>query len=157
MTFISITQYFNRLHIVLFILLIVPLLVFIALYFFRLGVAAPSATDYYAVILPAVVLDCLVSIIIFNKKIKSARNAQGLGTKLEKYFETTIVRYSLISSASLLLAVGFYLTQSDVFTALYLGGLGLAGFLWPTSRKVAEDLRLRGDEKELVYFKKDSF
>jgi hypothetical protein len=158
MSFISITQYFNKLQIVLLILLIVPLLVFIALYFFADGMARTSQTEYYYIILPTVVLlDCAISLAIFNKKIKSLRNQPGLGAKLEKYFDITVVRYCLLASASLVLAVGFYLTASDVFTALYVGALALSGFVWPTSRKVTEDLRLKGDEREMVYFKKDSF
>lgn len=36
-------------------------------------------------------------------------------------------------------------------------GLLLAGLLWPTSRKVSVDLKLRGDEREMVYYKKDTF
>jgi hypothetical protein len=63
----------------------------------------------------------------------------------------------MLSSASLILAVGLYLSNSNVFTALYLAGLVLSGILWPTDRKVSADLRLRGDEREMVYFKKDKF
>jgi hypothetical protein len=31
----------------------------------------------------------------------------------------------------------------------------LAGIVWPTSSKVSSDLKLRGDEREMVYYKKD--
>ncbi|MEX2232685.1 MAG: hypothetical protein WD824_11020 [Cyclobacteriaceae bacterium] len=146
MNFITITQYFNKLQIVLFSLLIVPLLVFIALYFFVDGITPDPRKEYLVIISSAVLFDWLMATIIFNKKIKSVRKAQGLGPKLDKYFGVTIVRFSLLSSASLILAVGFYLTKSDVFTALYVGGLVLAGLLWPTSSKVADDLQLKGDE-----------
>ncbi len=83
------------------------------------------------------------------------RNEQGLGLKLEKYFKLTIVRFSLISSGSLMMALGLYLTKSDVFTWVYMGGLVLCGILWPTAPKIVNDLRLKGDEREMVYFKKD--
>jgi len=157
MSFITITQYFNKLQIVLFALLIVPLLGFIALYFFVSGMPPDPRMEYYIIIPTAVLLDWLVAMIIFNKKIKSARNTQGLGAKLDKYFELTIVRYCILSSSSFILAVGFYLSKSDFFTAMYLAGLVLSGILWPTGRRVSDDLRLRGDEREMVYFKKDTF
>ena len=157
MRFFTITQYFNKLQSVLFILLIVPLLVFTALYFFMSDIAPLPQKEYYIVIPLTVLLEWLLAVIIFNKKIKSARNEQGLGAKLDKYFGITILRYGFLSSASLILAAGFFLSGNDIFTTLYLAGLVFTGILWPTTRKVSNDLRLRGDEREMVYFKKDNF
>jgi hypothetical protein len=157
MNFITITQYFNKLHSVLLVLLMVPLLAFIALYFFLNGLPTTSGKEYVIIIPATVLIDWLVAMLIFNKKIKSAANEQGLGVKLDKYFQITIVRYSLFSSGSFILALGFYLSGNDLFTALYLVGLVLAGILWPTGRKICSDLRLKGDEREMVYFKKDAF
>jgi hypothetical protein len=56
-----------------------------------------------------------------------------------------------------LMALGLYLTLSDIFSGLYLAGLIVSAVLWPTCRKVTHDLRLKGDEREMVYFKKDAF
>lgn len=158
MNFISISQYFNKLQSVLFLLLIGPLLVFIVLHLYG-GDTSADATriEYLLVIGLAAVLDWLVATILFNKKIKSVRNAQGLGAKLDKYFGITIVRFAFLSSASLLMALGFYLSGSDVFTVIYLLGLMLSALSWPTSPRVSRHLRLRGDEREMVYFKKDKF
>lgn len=155
MNFITIGQYFNKLQSVLFILLIVPILAFSLIYYFGSAVPAEPRTEFFIVIVSAVVMDWAMGMIIFAKKIKSVRNEQGLGVKLDKYFKITIVRFSILSSASLMLALGLYLTGSDVFTWLYIAGLLLSGFLWPTGRKVAEDLHLKGDEREMVYFKRD--
>lgn len=157
MNFITISQYFNKLQIVLFALLIAPLLVFISLYSFAPEFTSELPMQYIMIIAAVALFDWLMAMIIFNKKIKSVRKAQGLGPKLDKYFAITIMRFSLLSSASLILAGGFYLSKSDIFTALYAAGLVLAGFLWPTSSKVSDDLQLKGDEREMVYFKKDSF
>jgi hypothetical protein len=157
MNFITIGQYFNKLQSALLALMIVPLLVFIALHVFFADVPSDPGIEYFVFICPVVVLDWLMAMILFNKKIKSARNAQGLGAKLDKYFGLTIVRFSFFSVGSLLTAVGFYLSASDVFTGIYLMGMVLSAFFWPTSPKVSRDLRLRGDEREMVYFKKDQF
>jgi hypothetical protein len=158
MNFITISQFFNKLQSALLFILIVPLLVFIALYFHVSGILSPAARTEYFIIFPALVfLDWFMAMIIFNKKIKSVRKEQGLGVKLEKYFQLTIVRFSILSSGSLILALGLYLTKNDVFIWIYIGGLVLSGVLWPTSSKTSNDLRLKGDEREMVYFKKDTF
>ena len=156
MEFITITQYFNKLQAALFLLLLVPLLVFIALYFVEDG-TLPDSHWEYSIISAAVLTNWLVTMIISAKKIKSARNEQGLGAKLEKYFGITVVRFSFLSAGNLLLAVGLYLTGSDAFTALYVAGLVLSAILWPTGKRVSKDLKLRGDEREMVYFKRDTF
>jgi hypothetical protein len=156
MNFITISQYFNKLHSVLFALLIVPLIVFIARYVFG-QLSADQDIKYFVIIPSFVLLDWLMATLIFNKKIKSARNAQGLGAKLDKYFHITIVRFCFLSLASLTMALGLHLTGSDVFMWLYLAGLIGSAFLWPSGRKVSADLRLKGDEREMVYYKKDRF
>jgi uncharacterized membrane protein YoaK (UPF0700 family) len=99
----------------------------------------------------------MLLIFFYVKKIKSARKGQGLREKLEKYFRLTIVRYSLIVVASLMLAGGFYQTRSDIYTLGFVSYLILAGVIWPTASKVSRELKLRGDEREMVFFKKDKF
>jgi hypothetical protein len=155
MNFISIHQYFNKLQIVFLILLIIPLLAFIALYFLTPERLLAPRLELYIIVSLAAALDWILAMKIFNKKIKSVRNEQGLGAKLDKYFYITIVRYSFLSSSGLVLAVGFFLTQGDLFTALYLVNLIGAVLLWPTGPRIARELALRGDERDMVYFKKD--
>ena len=157
MNFLTIGQYFNKLYSLLFLLLIVPLLIFTTLYLLVTGPLPEPPLEYTIVLSAVVALDWLMAMIFFNKKIKSVRNGQGLGAKLDKYFKITIVRFSLLSSASLMLAAGWFLSRSDIFTAMYLSGLVLAGVLWPTPGKVCGDLALRGDERVMVYYKKDRF
>ncbi len=154
MSFISIHQYFNKLQVVFFALLIAPLLAFIVLYF-QPERDPPDSPVLQYVLIGAALLDGFLAVIMFDKKIKSARKAQGLGAKLEKYFSITIVRYSFLSSSGLILAVGFFLSHNNVFTIFYLAGLLFSLLLWPTGPRVSDELMLRGDEREMVYFKKD--
>lgn len=156
MNFISIHQYFNKLQIVFLSLMILPLLAFIAIYLLSDLHRAEAGIEYFIVIPVLALLEWVLGKTIFNKKIKSARNAQGLGAKLDKYSGITIVRYCFVSSAGLILAAGFFLTQSAVFGALYLTSLLMSVFYWPTGPRVSGELMLRGDEKEMVYFKKDT-
>ncbi len=155
MSFISIHQYFNKLQILFLVLIMVPLLAFIGTHFLS-EQNAPASPVLSYVLIGCAVLDALLGVAMFNKKIKSARNAQGLGAKLDKYFNITIVRYSFLSSSGMILAVGFYLTRNDLFTVLYVAGLLFSVMVWPTGPRVSADLMLRGDEREMVYFKKDA-
>jgi len=156
MRFFSIHQYFNKLHIAFLSLMMLPVLAFIVIYLTTDQQVPGTNPVYFAAIPLTALLDWVIGIVTFNKKIKSARNAQELGAKLEKYFNITIVRYSFVSGAGLILAFGFFLTNHELFGGFYLLNLLCSLLLWPTGPRVSRELRLRGDEREMVYFKKDT-
>jgi hypothetical protein len=139
-------------------ILLFPILAFITIYLQPLVI--PTDLEIYSVELIAVIVIViclwLFVFIFFNKKIKTVRNGQGLREKLEKYFLITIVRYSIFSLASLTLAGAFYFSRNDVFTVSFVAQLIISGLLWPFPSKVSNDLKLRGDEREMVYYKKDT-
>jgi hypothetical protein len=159
MEFTTITQYFYKLYSAVLLILLLPILAFITIYFqyFSLAGQQPQSLSLIIQTTGAVALTWIVMLLISFKKIKTIRNGQGLRAKLEKYFYLTIVRYMLVSIGSLVLAYGFLLTHEDLFTGFFVLNLILAATMWPTPPKVCRQLRLRGDEREMVYFKKDSF
>jgi hypothetical protein len=155
----TMSQYFNRINIALMMFLLIPILGFIAVYTV-IALGTSSVTNqwlplHYLIIIAATVW--LLLLLFFFKRIKSIRNDQGLGLKLQKYFSLTIVRYILISILSVFLAISFYIMKDDRVTALFASNLILAAVVWPRPAKVCNDLKLRGDEREMVYFKKDTF
>jgi hypothetical protein len=156
MKFIFIGQYFYKLYSTVLCIVLLPLFTFIVAYAFS---PPPIPSQHSFLLLSAlaavVISDWLTVFIFFNKKIKSIRHHQGLRLKLEKYFHLTIVRYILIGSGGMVLALGFFITGNDLFTALFVINLLLAGLIWPLPPKVSNDLALRGDEREMVYYKKD--
>jgi len=139
-------------------ILLIPIFTFILIYLV-LPPLKPYQQSTQLLLLSLAIVLCvwLIVFVFFFKKIKSIRNHQGLGLKLEEYFSLTIVRYMLVTLACLVLATGFYFTNDNVYTGLFVGNLILAGLLWPTAPKVCRDLKLRGDEREMVYYKKDFF
>jgi hypothetical protein len=157
MQWISIGQYFYKLYSAVLILLLVPIIAFIFIYWQMLGTEPVSARTFETAlpILIIALISWLFMFFFYNKKIKSIRNRQGLRAKLEKYFILTIVRYTVAVTGCLVLAYGFYLTRDNWFTGMFVLGLLVLGLMWPTSAKVCKDLKLRGDEREMVYFKKD--
>ena len=159
MDFFTIEQYFNKLFSALFVILLIPIGAFIGSY---LGSIDPTGAQtnfslhpyYLAAIVAA---DWLLIFVFYNYRIKSIRNGRGLRVKLEEYFRLTIVRYICGSVGCLVLAYGFYISNNELFTGAFVVSLLALGLLWPTSPKVCRDLKLRGDEREMVYYKKDNF
>jgi hypothetical protein len=159
MTWITIGQYFYRMYIAVLLILLIPIFSFIVNYvFFAFTIHSYSLPWYTPVNLASLTATfVLLQFLIFAKKIKSIRKDQGLRLKLEKYFRLTIVRYSLIVLPCLLLVYGFYLTKDDRLTGVFAITMILSGGLWPRPAKVCSDLKLRGDEREMVYYQKDHF
>jgi hypothetical protein len=159
MKWITIGQYFYRLYIAVLLILMVPIFSFISVYVFFSSSPIQTAAFLFAPLhlFLFMIAILVIQFLIFNKKIKSIRKDQGLRAKLEKYSDLTIVRYSLIAAVCLVLAYGFYLTKDDVVTGMFAFTLILLAVLWPRSAKVCRDLKLRGDEREMVYYKKDHF
>lgn len=142
-------------------LLLLPIIAFIAAYTtiaysYATDTEVPFKADLKPVI-GAMAVIWVASFILFFKKIKSIRNDQGLGVKLQKYFNLTIVRYAIALVISLALVILFFLTKDDRLTGLFAANMALSILLWPVSSKICRDLKLRGDEREMVYYKKDTF
>jgi hypothetical protein len=155
MDFVSITEYFYKFSSRLLVMLLLPITAYIWLYMTPIKQSTDIDSNFNAFLLATIGLLWIFNFILFNKKIKSIRNGQGLRIKLEKYFSLTIVRYSLFTFCALICCVSFYITRDDFFTACFVVQLILCGLLWPRSAKVSNDLKLRGDEREMVFYKKD--
>ena len=143
--------------------MLIPLLAFVALYWqMQIGniEGALKQDEYLTQILLIalsflVLTDWTISIILFQRGVRAARTLDSLGKKLDRYFTFTLLRFSLVVSGSVGLAIGFYLTESQVFTILFGSSLALLLLFWPTPSKACDDLELKGDERTLVQFKKD--
>jgi ABC-type anion transport system duplicated permease subunit len=152
-------QYFNKLYITLMSILLVPILSFITFFILATVKSLKSVYEWPSFMHLLIFTGVLwvIQFIYFNKKIKFIPNDQGLGIKLKKYFHLTIVRYTGVAAGCLILLYGFYNTHDNMVAGLFAANLLLLGLLWPTSPKVCRDLKLRGDEHEMVYYKKDHF
>lgn len=157
MQFISITEYFYKLYSAILLITLPPITSFIALYLQPVELQKDIEKEPTAFLLfsCAVLFLWAAMLIFFNKKIKSLRIRQGLRQKLEKYFGLTIVRYLTFCLTGMVLAAGFYVLRNDFFTYFFVAQLLLAAMLWPMPSKVSRDLKLKGDEREMVYYKKD--
>ncbi len=154
MQFFTIGQYFNKLYIGVLLIILLPIISFILVYTVGIDVATEPVLSF-AELSYITIAVWLLMFAYFFKKIKSIAKDQGLGLKLTKYFYLTIVRSIVIAIACMVLVYGFYNSKDDRITVLFAANLFLVAIFWPRPAKVCRDLKLRGDEREMVYFKKD--
>lgn len=161
--FSSLREYFYKLHNRLYAIVLIPLLVFVVLYWQMQtgsiqGVLKGNEdlTQIILIVLSFLVLsDWIISVFMFRRGLKATRTLDSLGKKLDRYYSFTLLRFALVVSGSLGLAIGFYLTESQFFTLFFVLSLAMLLLLWPTPSKVCNDLQLKGDERTLVFYKMD--
>lgn len=163
MKYNSIREYFYKLHNLLYGLLLTPLLAFVILYWLiQTGNIEGALKDDESIqwivlgaLVPVVVADWGISYFLFYRGMRATRTLDSLGKKLDRYFSFTFLRFALVASGSLGLAVGFFLTENQLFTVWMAASFVILLFVWPTPLKVCNDLQLKGDEQAIVLFKKD--
>lgn len=158
MDFITIRQYFHKVHIGVLSFVLLPLMVFIGL---SLTSVRVDNDTYIASLVPgifiAVVVVNLCAIFFFLVRLSHARKGAGLRAKLERYYRIVLVFYALMALSGLLLAAGYCLTQRNAYALTFIANLALCAMAWPYAKRTAHQLRLRGDEFEMVYYQKDQF
>jgi hypothetical protein len=118
----------------------------------------PADVTLLEVVILGVVMAYLTAVhVIAVRRLRKYRVQAGLGNKLDRFYEIVLLRMSGNAVSSLLLALGLLLTASMSFGITFILLLGWILFQWPTSAKVCRDLALKGDEREMVFYKKDSF
>ena len=163
MKYHSLGQYFYKLYALIFILILVPLAVFIFLYqAFRLEIVpaigfglSKEILSYLAIGLAFVVW--LIAFLVFSIRLKALRKINSLGKRLSDYGTLTIVSNAIISLGMLILAGGYYLTENRWVTIIFIGSLIFLAFRWPFPKRVCKDLVLKGDEHMMVLYRMDSF
>jgi uncharacterized membrane protein len=161
--FSSLSEYFYKMHNRLYGIVLIPLVAFVVLYWqMQIGnLHGVLRNDEYLnqVVLIAlsfiVLVDWVISVFMFKRALKATRTLDSLGKKLDRYYSFTLLRFSLVVSGSLGLAIGFYLTENQLFTIFFVSSLALLLLFWPTPARVCDDLHLKGDERTLVLYKKD--
>ncbi len=162
MKYNSVPEYFYKLHGRLYALVLIPLLTFVVLYWeMKTGdiEGLSHNIDFNRIFLLVTILivltEWIVSFVLFKNKLKSILTLGSLGDRLDRYYTLTMIRFSFIMSGLILLAIGFYLTEDQYFTILYVASMIGLGFFWPTSAKVCDDLNLKGEERRLILYKLD--
>ena len=164
MNFSSIREYFYKLNSRCYIFVLVPLAAFIFIYFYREErKALPPIQDAWIgqIILIGACLITLINLTtvhwLSRKRLRTYALLVGLGNKLDKYYEIILLRFNASCITALLMAVGALLTENENFGFCFIIILLWMALQWPTSRKACRELELKGDEYEMVFYKKESF
>jgi len=164
MNFSSIKEYFYKLGNRCYFLVLLPLAVFI--YLFRQLMTSqmePMIKDepLVYIIIAIMTAFALVNLTtvhgIAKRRLKKYSAEVGLGRKLDRYHEIVMFRIAASSASSLMMAAGLLLTGSELFGLLFIGILLWTPLQWPTARRACRDLQLKGDEYDMVFYKKDGF
>lgn len=88
----------------------------------------------------------------FHKGIKKTRSSSlNLEEKLENYKELTMSRFWKLFAIGLMCAAGLLFYENPGFTIAYAVTLIYVSLGKPTPDRIAKLLRLKGDDKDLVY------
>ncbi len=164
MIFSSLKEFFYKLYNLFLISMLIPMLLFIAIYYVLLSnTISPYITDKDAVQILVVTFPILAVIALTivhwsaSVRLKVLSREPSLGIKLEEYPSAASLRLKGCVFSSLLMAVGLFFTNHQYF-GIYFGLIILwVGFIWPSPRRVCKDLRLKRDEAELVRSKGEAF
>jgi hypothetical protein len=158
MKYSSLQEYFYKFQNVLYLLILLPLVAFTFLFISKpqqpLGIEELQTNLINNILMIAVVVDWLLAIGLFNSMLRSVRKLASLGLRLERYYIITVIRFSILSVSGLMMVTGFFFTGNILFSVPLGLSMILYFFLWPRSAKVCSDLKLKGDEREMVYYKK---
>jgi hypothetical protein len=164
MNFSSLKEYFYKLGNRCYLLVLLPLALFI--YLFRQLMTKqiePLVQDERLVdiIIGTLCVFGLVNLTtvygMARQRLKKYAAEVGLAGKLDRYYEIVMFRIAASSASSLMMAAGLVLTGSELFGIFFMGILLWTLFQWPSSRRACRDLQLKGDEYEMVLYKKDRF
>lgn len=164
MEFSSIKEYFYKLYNACYALTLIPLCIFIFIYL-KMQVGQISyLIQVQEWILIAQVLVFLLGLIILTivhllvrKKLKVHAKEFSLGKKMDHYFVLSLTRIGSGSFVSACAGGGLFLTGSEIFSVYFLIILLWMAYHWPSPRRLSSELLLKGDEKEMILYKRESF
>lgn len=160
MNFFSIKEFFYKLNTIGFILLLLPLVAFVYLYF-RAASSQPAIVDaaesqlLLIVLILILVCDLTIVHLLWRARLNSAKSFQELAKKMDRYFMLVVMRNGAYAIGSLLMAFGYFLTESDYFTGTFLVIMILVVFQWPRAVTFCDHLDLRGSDREMVLDNRD--
>ena len=162
MRFHDLKDYLYKLNNLFHVLVALPLLAFVYLYLEnQVGRVQPliSNTDAILVlhyILPLIIIvESGIAFIITKKSLSVFPNNDLLMKKLNDYFRISLIKYAILEGATIVSVVGYYLTLSKVYMGFYVVLLMIFSINRPTVYRISRDLKLEGEEKDIVLYKRE--
>ena len=150
--------YFYKLHNILYVIILIPILLFAYLHLEAMSAPVPVNPSQPVVTYLSMcgfVAAVAFSIWYFANHLKRVKKTEGLGDKLKQYAKLSVVRFFFIAVGCMLLVWGYWITNDPFIIALFMVSMIVLSLWWPSPGKVCKDLRLKGDEREMVFYRKD--
>lgn len=148
-------DFINKLRLIVYALLSLPLTVFIVVYLQSNKAEALRPLVNEDLIFPFAIaffiLCCvfiLLAYLLFGKKIKAIKMENDLHEKLNNYASLTIARFVLFEAAIILSLAGLLTTAEKSFIVLFIAVLFIFSVEHPSLQKIIRHLRLSQQEKE---------
>lgn len=164
MKFGSIKEYFYKLYNYCLLLVLVPPLAFVFLYFVWPKKASYSIfenedmTETILIIFFVLIITELTIVhLLLKRQFRQLRKEVALGVKMDRYAGLALMRIIAISACATLVSAAFFLT-GNIWTAGIFALLLMWMWLqWPSPKKFCNDLSVRNDERELLLKSRDAF
>jgi len=155
-------SYFNKLNLIFHAIVAFPLAAFVYLYLEidkngRKGtIEGTELAQNLIYVLPtiAIVLAGL-AFLFYARRLPVVRTIEDFQTKLESYSQLLIQKYIWLEFSAVIAVAGVYLTAEVIYMAIYLFNLLFLSLHRPTVYRIAKDLKLKGQEKDIVVHKKE--
>lgn len=161
MHFHDLKDYLFKLNNLFHVIVAIPLLAFVYLYLeSQVGRVQPLINNPDTIlilhyILPLIIMvESGIAFIITKKSLSVFPNHDILIEKLGVYFRISLIKYAILEGAAIVAVIGYYLTLSKVYVGFYVVLLMIFSINRPTVYRISKDLKLDGDEKDIVIHKR---
>ncbi len=145
-------EYFHTLHLVFYLMVSVPLLLFCGVYLRRMeqGGLAEGFTfgAVHGAVLAGMLLTGWLAYTTYRKRFDRYSPERPFQERLRFFHQAARLKYIWLALANLLPVLGLHLTGEQFFVALYAVALVLFSINRPTFKRVGQDLKLSDREKE---------
>ncbi|MGB3848437.1 MAG: hypothetical protein WA958_00605 [Tunicatimonas sp.] len=144
-------EYFHTLHLVFYLMVSVPLVLFCVVYLQRMEAGGLSQEfsfgAVHSVVLVGMLLGGWLAYQHYQKRFSIYHTEQPLTNRLRFFHRAAWLKYGWLTMTNLLPVAGLYLTGEQFFVALYAVALVLFSINRPTLKRVGNDLKLSADEQ----------
>ncbi|MDH5366024.1 MAG: hypothetical protein OEW67_03500 [Cyclobacteriaceae bacterium] len=153
--FFSVKQFFDKINLIFHSILALPLLVFGWLFLEakngRFSAVETAGMNIINFILPFLILIIIgFSFLVFKKELKKINNELPLSKKLESYLKCALMKFAGLEFALVLSVLGYYLTFTNTFVAMFMIILVFFSLSKPTPYRIVNNLQLKGEERDMV-------
>jgi hypothetical protein len=160
MNFFSVKEYFYKVNTIGFILLLLPVIVFLYVHVYALQ-SFPVVSDLDQKNLLLIFVAGFVAVILtvvnllWRSRIMRMRTQAELSRKMEGYFVLFVIRNGAYAASLLLITVGYYATHSIYFTGVYFVIIFVLLAQWPGPARFCMAFDLKGAERDLILHDRD--